>query len=179
MGKKRNFLVRSLTLLWGLCLIPGCFSDSETDPALPPVPDFDLTRYMGKWYEIARTPNPFEKGMHSVTAVYMLKSNGRVEVLNQGICNGKVKTIRGIAKMRSAGTGKGDLYVSFFRPFYSLYRIVLLGKEYQYSVVISRGGKYLWVLSRTKELSPEDRKTILAFLQEKGFPVHALIREGL
>lgn len=178
MGKKRNFLVRSLTFLWGLCLIPGCFSDPETDPALPPVSDFDLTRYMGKWYEIARTPNPFEKGMHSVTALYMLKSNGRVEVLNQGICNGKVKTIRGFAK-KGSDPEKGDLYVSFFRPFYSLYRIVLLGKEYQYSVVISSGGKYLWVLSRTRTLPEKDRAEILSFLKEKDLPVHALIREGL
>ena len=165
-------------LLWGLCLIPGCFSEPENGNAIPPVSDFDLTRYMGKWYEIARTPNPFEKGMYSVTALYMLKSNGRVEVLNQGICNGKVKTIRGFAK-KGSDPGKGDLYVSFFRPFYSLYRIILLGKEYQYSVVISRGGKYLWILSRKREISGSDRAEILSFLKEKDLPVHALIREGL
>lgn len=151
----------------GLTILCSCRVE---DQALPPaVEGFKSERYMGLWYEKARTPNPFEKDMKDVTAVYTLMKNGRIRVRNQGMLHGKVKTIQGVAKIRFS-PDRGDLLVSFFRPFYSLYRIVLLGKDYQYSVVISSGGKYLWVLSRSKTLSAADRKEIRDFLKKWDLP---------
>ena len=174
--------MKSRIRLWGwMGMIPGllvaCACRQKMDQSLPPVRDFQIARYMGLWYETARTPNPFEKGMVSVTAFYSLKGNGTVQVENRGIRNGKFHRIRGIAKVRSK-PDEGDLLVSFFRPFYSLYRIVLLGKEYQYSVVMSSGGKYLWILSREKELSPADRAEILAFLKGNFPAADSLIWNG-
>lgn len=147
----------------GILTLCGCRVE---DDALPPaVEGFDPERYMGSWYEIARTPNPFEKDLKDVTALYTLQKDGSISVLNRGLLHGKVKEIRGFAKMRFSPE-KGDLLVSFFRPFYFLYRIVLLGKDYQYSVVISSGGKYLWILAREKTLSDGDRKEIRDFLEK-------------
>ena len=49
-----------------------------------PVDDFDLTRYLGKWYEIARLDHSFERGLNKVTAEYSMRDDGGVKVINRG-----------------------------------------------------------------------------------------------
>lgn len=172
--------MRSKNLLWSLAAVClGLFavnSCSRKNYAhLKPVQDFNAEKYMGVWYEAARYPNPFEKGMSQVTATYSLRNDGKIQVVNQGIYQGRIRRIKGVARFNSAQKNTGDLSVSFFRPFYGPYRIVLLGKDYEYSVVVSPRRNYLWILSRTKVLSPEAKKEILAFMKEKSLPEERLI----
>lgn len=172
--------MRSKNPLWsltavclGLFAVNSCGNGKNAH--LKPVQDFKVEKYMGVWYEAARYPNPFEKGMSQVTAAYSLRKDGKILVVNQGLYKGRIRKIRGVAKFNSAQKNTGELLVSFFRPFYGPYRIVLLGKDYEYSVVVSPRRNYLWILSRTKVLSPEAKKEILAFMKEKFLPEERLI----
>ena len=159
-------------LFW---LLPALFlSGCSTDRSIPAVENFNIKHYMGTWYEIARLPNRFERGMTKVSAEYTLLPSGMVKVVNQGIKNDVRKSITGTARKVSGSSG-GELEVSFFKPFFSSYRIVKLAPDYRYSIVLGGSRQMLWILSRTRTLSPEDSAEIREFLLKHNFPVDKLI----
>jgi lipocalin len=145
---------------------------------LPTVKEVDLVRYSGRWYEIARLPNRFEKDLVCVSATYRLKSNGKIEVINQGVTpEGEVKRSKGTA-WRSDEQYPGRLKVSFFWPFAGNYYIIDLGKgeSYDYALVGSPSRKYLWILARTKSIEEKLYHQLLAKAQNLGFDIQPMIR---
>lgn len=156
----------------GIFLFFSCASKRD----LPTVKQLELKAYMGKWYEIARLPNSFEKGLKCVTAEYSLQENGKVKVVNQGIdennTSEKSKSV-GIAK-RPNEEEPGRLKVSFFRPFWGKYYVIALDKEYQYALVGSPNRKYLWILSRTKTLDQKIIDSLSATAKSQGFAIENL-----
>ncbi len=139
------------------------------------VPHVELSRYLGKWYEVARLPARFEDGCSEVTATYGLSKDGSVSVLNECRKNGKVKRAKGRAKVVDKNTG-AKLKVTFFWPFYGDYWIINLGKNYDYSVVGTPDRRYLWILSRTPQMDETLFSQLEAFAKSKGFDVQNLIR---
>ena len=164
--------VLSVLLIGLAAMLGGCAGNSSKD--IPAVKELDLVRYMGTWYEVARLPNGFEGDMREVTAEYSLSPGGGIRVVNRGGRDGKKTSITGHAKWREK-EGTGELAVSFFQPFYSDYRVVMLDPEYRFSVVVGADRDDLWVLSRTKELPPETWRKIMDFLRSHRFPVERLI----
>lgn len=145
---------------------------SKATSDIPAVTGFDLQRYLGRWYEIARLPHRFERGLHFVNAEYTLRPDGRVTVLNSGIEGIRLKQITGVAKQPEVGTGA--LRVSFFRPFYGDYRIIELAPDYSWAIVTGSSRDYLWILARTPTLPPEIVQERLARLRSWGFAVDSL-----
>lgn len=145
----------------------GMNSDVKT------VPQIDVQRYMGRWYEIASYPQWFEKGLTNVSARYTLKEK-YVEVLNSGYKNGKLKKARGIARVVE-GSGGAKLKVSFFRPFYAKYWIIDLDNDYRWVVVSNPSRSTLWILCRTKTMDKALYQTILAKLKANGFDTSKLV----
>jgi apolipoprotein D and lipocalin family protein len=138
----------------------------------------DVKRYMGTWFEIAKLPQRFEKGLVGITANYTLLPNGKVRVINSGYkadFNGKLKTIEGKAWVVDTVTN-AKLKVSFFWPFAANYWIIELGKDYEYAVVGEESRKYLWILSRTPQMEDAIYNELLKRLQQKGFDVSKLER---
>ena len=154
------------TLLSGL-LLTGCRSSQSTE-MIPAVRGFQLERYLGTWYEIARLPHTFERGMTEVSAVYTLEKNGNVQVVNSGVKNGAHRSIQGTAHFKGE-TSVGELRVSFFRPFYGDYRIIALSPDYSYAIVTSSTRDYLWILAREKKLPEEKLKQLLEQIRAWGF----------
>ncbi|MCF7823490.1 MAG: lipocalin family protein [Candidatus Marinimicrobia bacterium] len=140
------------------------------------VKNFELDKYLGTWYEIARLDHSFERGMSNVTAHYSLREDGRVKVLNKGYRDNKSvwKSATGIAKFTGEPT-RGALRVSFFRPFYGGYNIVELDEDYSYALVAGDSEKYLWILSRTPVLDPDHLEKILSRGQALGYRIEDLI----
>lgn len=139
------------------------------------ISDFDLSRYLGKWYEIARFDHSFERGMDNVMAEYTLRKDGMVDVKNSGWKDGKYKVAEGKARQPDPAGDPAHLEVSFFLFFYSDYNILMLDKDYQYALVGSKSPKYLWILSRTPELSDAVLDKILEEASGSGYNIDNLI----
>lgn len=162
---RRVLFCGALAILWSGA---GCGG-----PNLPlaVVERVDLGRYTGRWYEIARYPNSFERGCVGVTADYSLREDGRINVLNtcvEGNLNGKVRTIQGTARVVDQETN-AKLAVTFFGPFEGDYWVLELGDEYEYAVVGEPSRRFLWILSREPELAESVLEGILSRLPEKGY----------
>jgi apolipoprotein D and lipocalin family protein len=181
--KVKALVIGSLTVL-----VPLVIWGTRTRASRPPlevVPQVDLTRYMGTWYEIARFPHRFEKGCVAAKATYTMRENGTVDVLNE--CrldrfDGPVKTARGIARVFDEKT-KAKLKVSFFWPFYGEYWIIDLGDDYEYAVVGHPGRKYLWILSRKPAMDEALYGRLIETIASKGYDPSRLVKtpqpEGL
>jgi apolipoprotein D and lipocalin family protein len=141
------------------------------------VPSVDLTRYVGRWYEIARLPNGFQKKCaDTVTAVYTMRANGKIEVINRcRKASGEYATAKGKAKIVDKKTN-AKLKVTFFWPFYGDYWILDLGPNYDYAVVGEPGRKYLWVLSRSPRMDEALYQQLLQKMAAKGFDTDRMIR---
>ena len=126
-----------------------CGNPDVPEPAKP----VDLSRYVGKWYELARYENRFERGCRDVTAEYLVRSDGLIDVINScETAKGKHRVARGRAKI-VPDSGDAKLEVSFFGPFYSDYWVLDHDADYQWAIVGEPSGCYLWLLHR--EATPE------------------------
>ena len=143
---------------------------------IPAICNVDLKRYLGTWYEIARFPHSFEKGLENVTATYNLKDNGKIEVINAGLKNGKRSAAKGTAWIPDESCN-GRLLVSFFRPIRSEYKIIKLDEEnYSFAVVTSSKKDYLWILGREPKMSQELFNDLLSFVSSKGFDTSKIVK---
>jgi apolipoprotein D and lipocalin family protein len=141
------------------------------------VTPFELDRYLGTWYEIARLDHSFERNMNNVKARYSLRPDGDVEVINSGYNTekGRWKEVVGKAKFVGA-SDVGALKVSFFGPFYGGYNLVALDQQdYRWAMVMGPDRDYLWILARDKRLSPAVREQLLAKATALGIDVSQLI----
>lgn len=145
---------------------------------LSTVKTVDIRKYAGQWYEIARLPNRFEKGLTCVTATYSLKKKDKIEVLNKGYSlkdTGKVSTAKGTAWVPNTEY-PGRLKVSFFWPFAGNYYIISLDEKYNYVLVGDPSRKYLWVLSRSKNLDNTIYSELLDIAKINGFKTDNIIK---
>lgn len=161
---KKNF---SLSVL--LCRLVGC-SKLTADNSV--VDNFDLSRFLGSWYEIARFDHRFERGMQQTKATYTLREDGKVDVLNTGTKKGKPFEAKGVAKLTDVPS---LLRVSFWGPFFSDYRVMLIDDDHQYALIGSGSDDYLWILSRTPQIPAETKDTILAEAVKRGYDTDKLI----
>lgn len=159
------------TLVAAVMPLASCTKEMDSST----VDDFDLSRYLGEWYEIARYDHSFEKGMDNTMAQYILQDDGKVVVLNTGWKDGKFKLAEGKAVYPDPQGKKGSLRVSFFLFFYSDYNIMLVDENYQISLVGSKSENYLWILSRTPVPDQELLNVILAEAESRGYDTSKLI----
>jgi len=146
----------------------------DTGVEMTTVPQVDLTRYAGRWYEIARFPVWFQEGCTAVTADYALRDDGRVDVVNRCRRDGETDEARAIA--RSASPSNARLKVRFSRivPIEGDYWVIHLDPEYRSAVVGVPSGSAGWILSRTPQMAPEDRAEAEAALRRNGYDLSRL-----
>lgn len=141
------------------------------------IKDFNISKYLGTWFEIVRKDNIFEKDLDFVTATYSLKPDGDIEVLNKGfnITKNKETQITGKAKKKYNDI-QNILQVSFFGPFYSDYIIVDYDREnYSWALVFGKNSDYMWILSRKPQLDEETRNLILSKANSLGIELTNLV----
>ncbi len=141
---------RAAFLILALALA-GCASGPSGNAAVPqPAKAVDLERYLGRWYELARYENRFERGCEGVTAQYSKRPDGMIAVLNtcrDGAPDGQARAAEGRAKVVEGSDG-AKLKVSFFGPFFGDYWVLDRADDYSWAIVGEPSGKYLWILSR-------------------------------
>nr|WP_219622719.1 lipocalin family protein [Shewanella sp. GutCb] len=169
----KHFVSKSLLVL-SVLLLSACTSLPK---GIEAVNDFELPKYLGTWYEIARLDHSFERGLSRVTAEYEMKDDGGVKVTNRGFSEAKQswKDAEGKAYFVDA-TDIGYLKVSFFGPFYGSYVVYELDKEgYQYAFITSYNRDYLWFLSRTPEVSDALKQQFTEQAKRLGFSIEQII----
>lgn len=157
-----------------LLVLNGCSVKVPDDITL--VKNFDVTRYQGTWYEIARFDHSFERGLEQVTATYRLNQDDSLNVINRGFNfeKGEWSEVEG----KGYFIGRPDvaaLKVSFFGPFYGGYNVIALDSDYRYALVTGENKNYLWILSRTKTLPESVKARYLAIAEQNGFDTRELI----
>ena len=141
------------------------------------VTGFELDRYLGTWYEIARLDHRFERGMSNVTAHYSLRDDGGIRVVNRGFSAKSGTWDEAVGKAYPVGSpDTGQLKVSFFGPFYGGYNILELDKDgYQHALVAGPNRSYLWILARSPQLPENIVQSLVETAGRLGFPVDELI----
>ncbi|ABM17129.1 outer membrane lipoprotein Blc [Marinobacter sp. C1S70] len=164
-------MVLAVTAL--LFLMTGC---TGVPKGIEPVSGFDQQRYLGTWYEIARLDHSFEEGLSQVTAEYSLNNDGSIKVINRGYNAeaGEWKEAEGRAKF-VGDSDVGHLKVSFFGPFYGSYVVFELDDQYTTAYITGYDRDYLWLMSRTPEVSDEVLDAFKARAEAKGFELGELI----
>ena len=173
---------------FGVFLLSLVFTSCATGPSgtsLETVPAVDLQRYQGKWYEIARLPNRFQKDCKASTATYELLASGRVSVLNECTTeSGKREIITGSASVVDEKTN-AKLEVVFDNWFFSLFSWLIKGKywilyldpDYQTVIVGTPDRKYLWIMARTPTMDENTYQELIQYVEKLGFNGAILIRE--
>ena len=141
------------------------------------VDGFEINRYLGTWYEIARLDHSFERGLVNVSANYQAKPDGGINVLNRGYDPAKKswREAKGIAYLLGP-PDTASLKVSFFGPFYGGYHVMALDPDYRWAMVAGPSHKYFWILARAPELPDDVLNNLLQIARNAGFDLNGLIR---
>ncbi|XP_051970123.1 apolipoprotein D-like [Xyrauchen texanus] len=141
-------LVSAQTFHWGACPKPMV------------QPNFEVNKYIGKWYEIEKLPASFEKGK-CIEANYAVRPDKTIQVLNVQTYKGKVQTAEGTATVQDmrepAKLGVSFSYFTPYAPYWVLstdYNSVAL--VYSCTDILRLFHvDYAWILARTRTLPAE------------------------
>ena len=172
-GVKGRIGMKKLSL-WLALFFSGCVGIPEQ---VKPVDNFEIEKYLGKWYEIARLDHSFERGLTRVTAEYGLREDGGLRVVNRGYSAQENKWKEAVGKAYFVNEPhQGYMKVSFFGPFYGSYIVFELDHEnYQYSLVCGPDTSYLWILSRSPEMKADLKNILIAKAAALGFDTSKLL----
>lgn len=171
-----------LSLSTSLLLVLSLSVQAKDEPVLQPVPSLDVARYMGTWYEIAKYPNRFQKKcLRNTSAQYSLQEDGRIKVVNSCLqAEGKTDVAEGEAR-QVGNTNSPQLEVRFAPAWLSWlpmvwgdYWVIDLDPQYQLAAVSEPEREYLWILSRTPQVSQTAYDALLTRLRAKGFDLDKL-----
>ena len=169
----RRRLLTALSLGAALSLA-GCATAPPAGVSV--VSPFDLQRYLGTWFEVARLDHRFERGLSRVTASYSLNPDGSVKVINRGYNaeKGAWSEVDGRAQF-TGDANTASLKVSFFGPFYGGYHVIALDPDYRWAMVIGPDPSYLWILAREPRIADSVRASLLAQAAAAGVNTSGLI----
>lgn len=169
-------------ILLSLCVLGGCVGIPKGTEAVAP---FQLDRYLGRWYEIARLDHHFEAGLDCVTATYSRRADGGVRVVNRGIDLDHGRDESGISEATGRayftdGPDTARFKVSFFGPFYAGYNVLRLDDDYDQAIIGGSNRGYLWILARRPQLPADETRRLVGQAAAMGFDTRALVypRQG-
>ena len=152
------------------------FSCKTTPEGIVAVKNFNIDRYLGKWYEVARFDFRFERDLNNTTATYTMMDNGSVKVVNRGFNYKSKEWKEAVGKAKFVeDPSVARLKVSFFGPFYGGYNVIALDEEYKYALIAGGSRDYLWILSRETSIPETVKADYLSIAESYGFDTSNLI----
>lgn len=142
----------------------------------------DITRYAGEWHEIARLPLYVQRHCkREITAQYTLRDDGQIGVRNR--CtdeDGEIDEVDGVARQDPKHPGRLEVrfapdWLSWLPLSWADYWVIALDPEYQWALVGGPGREYLWVLSRTPDMSRARFEELKARAVAMGYDLDDLI----
>ncbi|MCD0494074.1 lipocalin family protein [Chromobacterium violaceum] len=169
-------MLRKPLALFAIALLPLTGCSTAPPSGIDPVRGFQLERYQGRWYEIARLDHRFERGLQAVSADYSRNADGSIRVVNRGYDAAAASWRQAVGKAWFNGPADvASLRVSFFGPFYGGYHVAALDPGYRWAVVVGPDKDYLWLLSRDKQPAPAAKPALLTVTARLGVPADKLI----
>jgi apolipoprotein D and lipocalin family protein len=169
-------IAAGVTLAGCAAIVTGPKGNAQVPEPRKPV---ELDRYLGRWYEVARYDNRFERGCEGVVAEYSLRDDGDVRVRNicrKGQPEGEARESEGRAKI-VADSGGAKLKVSFWGPFFiGNYWILDHADDYSWSIVGEPSGRYLWILTRDAHPAASQIDALYARAASLGYDTSMLRR---
>ena len=173
-------VIAPLVLAFALAAAPGA---AGQDRPVQTVGKVDLSRYVGEWFEVARFPNRFQRQcLGDVRAVYAIRQDGRLDVVNRCRTDNGVTEARGVARVVDSRTAAklkvrfAPAILSFLPAVWGDYWVVGLAPDYSWATVGSPDRKYLWILGRTPAIETEAYAAALEAAKSNGFDVASLIK---
>jgi apolipoprotein D and lipocalin family protein len=176
----RTFIVSALLVAPGNSVAGSC---GQQPSQVEAVRELDLSSYAGCWFEISRFPNGFQDDCAGeVTATYRLREDGRIDVINEcAAADGESKRATGVAKLAAKDGPASKLKVRFaprilsWLPFvWADYWVLALDDDYTHAAVGTPNLKYLWILSRSRQMSESDYTAVVEHVDSMGFAVQQL-----
>ena len=171
--------IRCLAFIVMAAMLPTvCMAQSQVKS----IPEFDVARYMGTWYEIAKLPNWFQrKCVQGTQARYKVLGPTQIEVNNK-CTTASGEEIQAIGLARPNGSGRPAQLEVRFAPewtawlpmVWGAYWVLDLDADYQLAAVGDPSKSYLWILSRTPVVSIERYDAMLQRLNVMGFDITKL-----
>ncbi|MCI2081840.1 MAG: lipocalin family protein [Bacteroidales bacterium] len=156
-----------------MCILSSCASIPKGATA---VTGFDKTKYLGKWYEIARLDFKYERGLNNTTAQYSLNGDGSIRVENSGYDYAKKVWKKAVGKAKFIKDDNvARLKVAFFGPFYGGYNVIAIDPEYKYALIAGNNLNYLWILSRENTIPEEVKENYLFVAANLGYDTSKLV----
>lgn len=144
---------------------------------IEPLKDVEFKSYTGTWYEIARLPNKFQKNLNNTTLTFRIDSEGKMKMISRGYKKSKKEdctTMKGTVNIPDSKK-KGKLEVKLFKFVTLKYNIIDIDKvNFEYALVAGEDKDFLWILSRSPELSKGNYDKMLKSAEAKGFNVSRL-----
>lgn len=173
--KRGKWWVLGAAAVAGVAVLSGCAVSAPK--GVQPVSNFELKRYLGKWYEISRIDHSFERGLVQTSAEYSKNDDGTVQVKNRGYNTEKGTWKESVGKAKFIGEPTtAALKVSFFGPFYGGYNVVHLDEEYENALVIGNSLDYFWLLSRSSTIDAVKYNELMMKAQSMGVNLSKVIK---
>jgi apolipoprotein D and lipocalin family protein len=173
MNRKQLLVGGAILSIIAMAVLSSCRTIPKGVVAVKP---FDVKRYLGTWYEIARFDFRFERDLNNTTANYSLNKDGSIRVVNRGYNYKTNQWKEAVGKAKFVGTpDEAMLKVSFFGPFYSGYNVIALDTAYKYALIAGKDRDYLWFLSREKAMPEAVKQAYLTKAQGYGFDTSRLV----
>lgn len=166
----KQISIACICFVLGACASPPSYRDASVQ--ITTAQSVDLSRYQGRWFEIARYPNSFERDCGNVTAEYGARPDGLVSVRNTCRRGNSTNIAEGRARV-VAGSNNSKLRVSFAPEWLSFaegdYWIFFIDESYQTALVGAPSGRYLWILARTSTIDATTRTRLEDIARSNGF----------
>ena len=140
---------------------------------VPVIESFDLNRFMGTWYEIARLDHPYERGLERVTAQYQFDQKGVVTLINQGYKQGNIRTRRHGKLLPTMTPNYFKVYFGFPIGFH--YRVAYIEGDYSLTIITGARSNTLWFMARSRSITLEQRHLLESVATQLGYDVSKLI----
>lgn len=167
-------------------VLSACLFTLAASPAVAAevtsVDALDITRYAGQWHEIARLPMFFQRKCASdTTAQYTLRDDDLLGVRNRcRTADGEIVEVEGVARRDPDHPGRLEVrfapdWLSWLPLTWADYWVIALDPEYQWAIVGEPGRDYLWILSRTPDMSRTQLDALKARATAMGYDLEELI----
>ncbi len=155
----------------------GIFTRDAIPEGAKPIENFQVRKYLGKWYDIARMTFEHEGPESSnVYLIYYSREDGLVGVNNNAYLDDRGEWYSRVGKAKFRGEANlGALAVYFDDLQWSGYNVMAIDGDYEYALVFGRNTDLMWMLSRTKTMPDDIKQKYLKMAEEIGYDTSKLV----